>query len=62
MNGQITCVEAVRHYLETITAQTHLNAWLEIFETEALQTAEKLDSERGNGRPIGQTSWCYRWS
>ncbi|MCW3107446.1 MAG: aspartyl-tRNA(Asn) amidotransferase subunit [Segetibacter sp.] len=53
-NGQITCVEAVRHYLEKMSAFSHLNAWLEIFETEALEKAEKLDNQRRNGAPLGR--------
>ena len=45
MNGQITCVEAVRHYVEKITAFSHLNAWLEVFEAEALEKQVQLASE-----------------
>jgi aspartyl-tRNA(Asn)/glutamyl-tRNA(Gln) amidotransferase subunit A len=54
MNGQITCVEAVRHYLEKISAFSHLNAWLEVFEAEALKKAEELDRQRLAGAPIGR--------
>ena len=54
MNGQVTCVEAVRHYLEKISSFSHLNAWLEVFEKEALQKAEMLDSQRQNGAPLGR--------
>lgn len=54
MNGQTTCVEAVRHYLEKIAAFSHLNAWLEVFETEALEQAERLDNQRRNGAPQGR--------
>jgi aspartyl-tRNA(Asn)/glutamyl-tRNA(Gln) amidotransferase subunit A len=53
-NGQTTCVEAVRYYLEKIAESTHLNAWLEIFEAEALQQAEKLDQQRSDGKPLGK--------
>jgi len=53
MNGQTTCVEAVRHYLEKIAASAHLNAFLEVFETEALEKAAELDAKRRNGEPIG---------
>jgi len=45
-------VEAVRHYLATIATCSHLNAWLEVFETEALEKAEMLDQKRRNGEPI----------
>lgn len=54
MNGQITCVEAVLHYLKKITVSSHLNAWLEVFETEALEKAAFLDKQRQNGEPLGR--------
>jgi len=54
MNGQTTCVEAVRHYLERITAFSHLNAWLEVFEAEALEAAERLDRQSANAEPLGR--------
>ena len=54
MNGQITCVEAVRHYLQKISACSHLNAWLEVFEIEALEKAAMLDNKRQNGAPAGR--------
>lgn len=54
MNGQITCVEAVRHYLEKISASSHLNAWLEVYDIEALEKAEMLDSQRKAGAPLGR--------
>lgn len=53
-NGQITCVEAVRHYLDVISANKHLNAWLEVYEAEALDKAEKLDKLRQSGAQIGR--------
>jgi len=54
VNGQATCVEAVSYCLENISAATHLNAWLETFETEALERAQKLDKERQNGERLGK--------
>jgi aspartyl-tRNA(Asn)/glutamyl-tRNA(Gln) amidotransferase subunit A len=45
-NGQTTCVEAVRCYLETIRSKQHLNAFLEVYETEALERALALDLRR----------------
>ncbi|MCW3082041.1 Asp-tRNA(Asn)/Glu-tRNA(Gln) amidotransferase subunit GatA [Segetibacter sp.] len=54
VNGQTTCVEAVRHYLDKISAFTHLNAWLEVFEAEALEKAAVLDKQRQNGAPLGR--------
>ncbi len=53
-NGHITCVEAVRHYLDKIASLFHLNAWLEVYEAEALQKAEMLDRQRLTGLPTGK--------
>jgi aspartyl-tRNA(Asn)/glutamyl-tRNA(Gln) amidotransferase subunit A len=53
-NGQTTCVEAVLHYLEKAAACSHLNAWLEVFETEALEKAALLDKQRQSGAPLGK--------
>jgi aspartyl-tRNA(Asn)/glutamyl-tRNA(Gln) amidotransferase subunit A len=36
-------VEAVRHYIAQIEEQKHLNAWLEVYEDEALAQAEQTD-------------------
>jgi aspartyl-tRNA(Asn)/glutamyl-tRNA(Gln) amidotransferase subunit A len=45
-NGQTTCVEAVRYYLEAIHQKKHLNAFLEVYETEALERAATIDLQR----------------
>jgi aspartyl-tRNA(Asn)/glutamyl-tRNA(Gln) amidotransferase subunit A len=42
-------VEAVLHYINQIKAKQHLNAWLEVFEQEAITKATILDAERNNG-------------
>ncbi len=42
-NGQTTCVEAVHYYLEAIQARPSLNAFLEVYEAEALERAAALD-------------------
>jgi aspartyl-tRNA(Asn)/glutamyl-tRNA(Gln) amidotransferase subunit A len=47
-NGQTTCVEAVRFYLDAIRTRSSLNAFLEVFEEEALERATQLDTERKN--------------
>ena len=54
MNGQTTCVEAVRYYLQKINSQTHLNAWLEVYNEKALQKAASLDEQRNGGMPVGK--------
>lgn len=54
INGQSTCVEAVYYFLKKIAAASHLNAWLQVFATEALQRAEELDTQRQNGETLGR--------
>lgn len=53
-NGQTTCVEAVHFYLEAIKEKQQLNAFLEVFESEAISEAERLDAKRISGAPIGK--------
>lgn len=53
-NGQTTCVEAVRCYLELIRERPQLNAFLEVYGTEALERAAALDLERQQGKPLGK--------
>ena len=48
------CTIAVKHYLSKIEENKHLNAFLEVFETEALQRAEQLDADRLAGKPLGK--------
>ncbi|MBN8837419.1 MAG: Asp-tRNA(Asn)/Glu-tRNA(Gln) amidotransferase subunit GatA [Sphingobacteriia bacterium] len=48
------CVLAVQHYLQKIKDTAHLNAYLEVFEEEALQRAVALDEERNLNKPIGK--------
>ena len=54
INGRVTCVEAVSYYLKNISATSHLNAWLEVFEAEARERAEKLDKERLSSAGLGK--------
>lgn len=54
LNGQTTCVEAVSFYLQRISENTHLNAFLEVYADEALQRAALLDEERKAGAPTGK--------
>ncbi|MBL0883731.1 MAG: Asp-tRNA(Asn)/Glu-tRNA(Gln) amidotransferase subunit GatA [Chitinophagaceae bacterium] len=51
-NGQTTCVEAVRFYIDKIQADQHLNAWLEVYAEEALAAAIRLDEERQSNQPF----------
>ncbi len=43
-NGQTTCVEAVHFYVDAIREKQSLNAFLEVYTTEAIERAEKLDA------------------
>lgn len=43
LNGQTTCVEAVRYYLAAIDAKAGLNAFLDVYGSEALERATALD-------------------
>jgi aspartyl-tRNA(Asn)/glutamyl-tRNA(Gln) amidotransferase subunit A len=51
-NGQTTCVEAVLFYLDAIEKNQHLNTFLEVYKTEALERAAALDLRRSEGNPI----------
>ena len=53
-NGQTTCVEAVRFYVDAIAARPGLNAYLEVFAQEALAKAAELDAYRASGATIGK--------
>jgi len=41
--GRTTCTEAVAHYLERISAEKRLNAFVEVFADEARERAAQLD-------------------
>jgi aspartyl-tRNA(Asn)/glutamyl-tRNA(Gln) amidotransferase subunit A len=47
-------VEAVHFYLSAIKEKPQLNAFLEIFEEEAICEAERLDAKRISGAPMGK--------
>jgi len=47
-----SCTDTVQHYLTVIREQASLNAFLEVFETEALQRAAALDQERAAGKAM----------
>ena len=49
-----TCVQAVKYYLDQITANENLNAYLEIFSEEALSLAAHLDAQRNQGKTLGK--------
>lgn len=49
----VTCVQAVRHYLEKIRLKKQLNAFVHVFETESLNRAAELDKKRLAGENTG---------
>jgi aspartyl-tRNA(Asn)/glutamyl-tRNA(Gln) amidotransferase subunit A len=49
-----TCAQAVKYYLDQITAHENLNAYLEVFSKEALEQAAILDAARKQGKRIGK--------
>ena len=51
-NGQTTCVEAVRFYLAAIKEHASLNAFIEVYDLEALEKAAELDRLLKDGNPI----------
>lgn len=51
-SGQTTVVEAVRFFVEAAKGGASLNAWLTIYEDEALQAAKKLDEHITAGQPL----------
>jgi aspartyl-tRNA(Asn)/glutamyl-tRNA(Gln) amidotransferase subunit A len=54
LNGATTCVVAVRHFLHEIEARRHLNAFLQVYDQEALQKAAELDAQRASGKQPGK--------
>ena len=51
-NGQTTCVEAVCFYIAAIKEQSSLNAFIEVYEEEALAKAFELDMHIKNGNSL----------
>ncbi len=47
--GETTCKASVLFYLKQIEANKHLNAFLEVFESEALAAADRIDEKIKNG-------------
>ncbi|MEY2918059.1 MAG: Asp-tRNA(Asn)/Glu-tRNA(Gln) amidotransferase subunit GatA [Bacteroidota bacterium] len=47
-----TCVNTVNYYLQQIEQKKQLNAFVEVFASEALQKAAELDAKRKNGEPL----------
>jgi len=52
--GNVTCIQAVEHYLNKIHATRQLNAFIEVYADEALQRAKQLDEKRKSKSPSGK--------
>ncbi len=48
-NGSISCHSLTQAYLNRIAENKHLNAFIEVFETEALSRAQAIDEKLQNG-------------
>lgn len=46
--GTYTCVDIVTHYLSNISNQKHLNAFIEVFESESIERAKLIDEKIKN--------------
>jgi aspartyl-tRNA(Asn)/glutamyl-tRNA(Gln) amidotransferase subunit A len=53
-NGTSSCVEAVQFFLGKIAGSQNLNAFLNTYGEEALQSAKLLDEKRKSGHPVGK--------
>jgi aspartyl-tRNA(Asn)/glutamyl-tRNA(Gln) amidotransferase subunit A len=47
--GNVSCKKLVEHYLSNIKKKAHLNAFLEVYDTEALQRAAEIDRKIAEG-------------
>ncbi|HEY0356335.1 MAG TPA: Asp-tRNA(Asn)/Glu-tRNA(Gln) amidotransferase subunit GatA [Flavisolibacter sp.] len=64
-NGNVSCVQAVQHYLSAIERSKELNAFIEVFSKEALDRASFLDSQPFTGKLHGvvvgiKDNICYK--
>jgi aspartyl-tRNA(Asn)/glutamyl-tRNA(Gln) amidotransferase subunit A len=53
-DGNTTCEEAVLHYIDRIRKHASLNAFVSVYEEEAILRAKQLDNSRKEGRPMGK--------
>ena len=52
IHKKFTCSDAVNHYLQKINEHKHLNAFVEVYEKEALEKAVLLDQQRLEAKPL----------
>ncbi|MGB1247699.1 MAG: Asp-tRNA(Asn)/Glu-tRNA(Gln) amidotransferase subunit GatA [Chitinophagales bacterium] len=63
--GNTNCEKLVNHYLGEIKSKAHLNAFLEVFEDEAIARAQALDKKSTKGKLYGlvigiKDNICYK--
>ncbi len=49
-NGEVSCVQAVQHYLSAINKSKNLNAFVDVYSEEAVAQASLLDEQRISGQ------------
>jgi aspartyl-tRNA(Asn)/glutamyl-tRNA(Gln) amidotransferase subunit A len=59
LSGKYTCTELADFYLSNIEKNKHLNAFLEVYATEALQKAEALDLRIKAGEKTGRLAGMF---
>jgi aspartyl-tRNA(Asn)/glutamyl-tRNA(Gln) amidotransferase subunit A len=68
-SGETTCVEVVNYFLKNIQEQSDLNAYLEVFQAEAVERAAQIDAKIRQQQAIGKLAGmvisikdniCYR--
>jgi aspartyl-tRNA(Asn)/glutamyl-tRNA(Gln) amidotransferase subunit A len=52
LQHQVSCADMVAHYLNTIDANKHLNAFVDVYTAEATARAIALDEKRKLGAPL----------
>jgi len=52
--GRITCKKVVEQYVQKINERKNLNAYVEVFEQDAIALAESLDASRERGDSLGK--------
>jgi aspartyl-tRNA(Asn)/glutamyl-tRNA(Gln) amidotransferase subunit A len=62
---EVSCVEAVEHYLAAIEQSKQLNSFLEVFSEEAIARAKQLDAQNHHGKLHGvvigiKDNICYK--
>ena len=53
-DGSVSCLQAVEYYLSRIADTQHLNAFVHVYQEEALQKAKELDDNRKKGYTTGK--------